>query len=170
MKYFTNCKTIEELKKEYRRLAMLNHPDCGGSTETMQEINNQYDSAYNCLKDVHNRQTESDTTGRTRPIYETPEEFRAVIDALIKIPGLIIELCGSWIWISGDTKEHKDELKQITGLHWAPKKKMWYWRKEEDASHNRSSWNMSEIRDKYGSERVSNYTRETKGGQLSWIM
>ena len=26
MKYFTGCKTIEEAKKLYRRLAMENHP------------------------------------------------------------------------------------------------------------------------------------------------
>ena len=30
MKYFTNCKTLDELKAEYRRLAMANHPDRGG--------------------------------------------------------------------------------------------------------------------------------------------
>lgn len=27
MKYFTHCRTIEELDQEYRRLAKLNHPD-----------------------------------------------------------------------------------------------------------------------------------------------
>ena len=26
MKYFTNCRTLDELKKEYRRLAMIHHP------------------------------------------------------------------------------------------------------------------------------------------------
>ena len=37
MKYFTNCKTLDELKAEYRRLAMANHPDRGGDMETMNE-------------------------------------------------------------------------------------------------------------------------------------
>lgn len=27
MKYFTTCTTLDELKKEFRRLAMLHHPD-----------------------------------------------------------------------------------------------------------------------------------------------
>ena len=39
MKYFTECKTLDELKKEYRRLAMQHHPDVGGDTATMQAIN-----------------------------------------------------------------------------------------------------------------------------------
>ena len=34
MKYFTNVKTLDELKKEYRRLLMLHHPDRGGDTGT----------------------------------------------------------------------------------------------------------------------------------------
>lgn len=39
--YFVNCKTLDELKKQYRRLAMKYHPDCGGSTE-IQELNEHY--------------------------------------------------------------------------------------------------------------------------------
>lgn len=44
MKYFASCRTLDELKKEYRRLAMLNHPDRGGDEETMKAINNEYDA------------------------------------------------------------------------------------------------------------------------------
>ena len=29
--YFENVKTLNDLKAEYRRLAMANHPDLGGS-------------------------------------------------------------------------------------------------------------------------------------------
>lgn len=43
MKYFTNCTTLEDLKKEYRRLTMLHHPDRGGDTATMQAINAEHD-------------------------------------------------------------------------------------------------------------------------------
>ena len=38
MKYFESCKTLDELKAEYRRLAMANHPDRGGDVETMKQI------------------------------------------------------------------------------------------------------------------------------------
>ena len=39
MKYFANCKTLDELKKEFRRLCMIHHPDRGGDTATMAAIN-----------------------------------------------------------------------------------------------------------------------------------
>ena len=34
MKYFTSCTTLEALKKEYRRLCMIHHPDRGGDAAT----------------------------------------------------------------------------------------------------------------------------------------
>ena len=80
MKYFTNCKTIEEAKKLYRRLAMENHPDRGGDLDTMKAINAEYDDFFNTFKAQHNATVK--TTG-ARPINETPEEFRQVIEKII---------------------------------------------------------------------------------------
>lgn len=151
MTYFTDCQTVEELKKEYRRLAMLHHPDRGGNAETMKEINNAYDDAFNHLKDKHNARAASDSSAR--PMHETPEEFREVISRIINIPGLVIELCGAWVWVSGNTKAHKDELKSA-GYRWANKKAMWYWRSEKDACKSRGGKSMNYIRGKYGSERI----------------
>lgn len=44
MKYFNNCKTKEEAKAEYRKLAKQLHPDAGGSQEGMIELQRQYDA------------------------------------------------------------------------------------------------------------------------------
>lgn len=156
MKYFTNCKTIEEAKKLYRRLAMENHPDRGGDLDTMKAINAEYDEFFNTFKAQHNATAK--TTG-ARPINETPEEFRQVIEKIINIPGIIIELCGSWIWISGETRAFKDQIK-AAGCFWASKKKMWYWRAPEDAVHTRSHKTMEEIRTKYGSEIIATRSAE----------
>ena len=49
MKYFENVKTLDELKKQYRRLAMKYHPDMGGSTEAMQQINAEHDALFEML-------------------------------------------------------------------------------------------------------------------------
>ncbi len=42
MKYFMSCKTLDELKREYRRLSKIHHPDRGGDEETMKAINSEH--------------------------------------------------------------------------------------------------------------------------------
>jgi len=43
--YFINCKTLDEVKKLYKNLALQHHPDRpGGNTEVMQRINAEYKS------------------------------------------------------------------------------------------------------------------------------
>ena len=32
--YFAHCDTVEDIKREFHRLAMLHHPDHGGDTRT----------------------------------------------------------------------------------------------------------------------------------------
>lgn len=69
MKYFAQCKNLEELKKEFRRLAMIHHPDRGGNVETMKEINNEYDMMFPVLKLKHNQSA-------AEPTHETAESTR----------------------------------------------------------------------------------------------
>ena len=145
MKYFTNIRTLDELKAAYRRLALKCHPDMGGSTEIMQEINAEHDALFEQLKRQHNAHAYEDPA-----TTETAEEFREILDVLL--PGLTVELCGSWLWISGETRQHKDALK-AAGCRWSSSKTMWYWRHPEDArGHYRGKRSMNEIRSKYGSQ------------------
>lgn len=69
MKYFTNCKNLEELKKEFRRLAMIHHPDRGGDQEIMKEINNEYDAVFPAIKLKYNQSA-------AEPTHETAESTR----------------------------------------------------------------------------------------------
>lgn len=164
MKYFTTCKTLDELKAAYRKLALRYHPDHGGDTATMQAINNEYSEMHNRLKDAHN--ASADEKHQTT---ETPDEFIKIVSVLMKMNGLEVELCGRWLWIGGNTKEHKDALK-AAGCRWSNNKKMWYWRHDEDGyTFSRGRYQMSEIRNKYGSQKVgadgsySEYQRERIG-------
>ena len=45
MKYFRECKNLEELRKEYKKLVKANHPDNGGSAEEIKIINVEYEQA-----------------------------------------------------------------------------------------------------------------------------
>ncbi len=158
MKYFENCNTIEELKKEYRKLAMANHPDNGGNADTMKKINASYENFFNLLKNKHNASAKNDTTGKSRPMNETAAEYMEVIQKIISFSNIVIEICGSWVWVSGKTFDYKKELNDA-GFKWAPKKKMWYWRSEADAVRSRGKMSMDEIREKYGSEAVKTEER-----------
>jgi len=40
MTYFQNIRSLADLKKEFRRLALQHHPDKGGDTAIMQQVNN----------------------------------------------------------------------------------------------------------------------------------
>ena len=117
----------------------------------MKAINNEHDELFEILKRQHNARADADPTGKTRRTTETPQEFRTVIEALLKLD-LTVELCGSWLWISGDTKPHKEALKKV-GCRWSASKKMWYWRHpEEGYTRSRGKATMNQIRNRYGSQ------------------
>ena len=50
MTYFKNINSLAELKKEYRHLALENHPDKGGNTEMMQQINVEFERLHEIWK------------------------------------------------------------------------------------------------------------------------
>lgn len=155
MKYFT-AKTFEELRKEYKKLALLHHPDRGGKTEIMQEINAEYDRLFEELKNIHNAESANDITGNKKHMNETPEAYRKIIMSIISIEGIIIELCGSWLWISGNTYIYKEQFKKL-GFDWSKNKKMWYWKPEEENNNwfYRGKKSIDSIRKTYGSEIIS---------------
>ena len=51
MTYFQNIHSLADLKKEYRRLAMLHHPDKGGDTVLMQKLNTEFEKLFEIWKD-----------------------------------------------------------------------------------------------------------------------
>ena len=112
MKWFKNPQTIEELKKQYRNLAMANHPDRGGEETDMKEINSEYDQLFERLKNIH-----TSTTGETytakEETTETPEEFKDIINALIHLSALTLEISGPWTWITRNTLQHKEASKEM---------------------------------------------------------
>lgn len=157
-RFFNECKCIEELKAEYKRLALIYHPDIKstGDLEIMQIINAEYDRLFCILKDVHAKKDGStyQATGAWTT-SETPEQYRDIISALIKMHGVEIELCGSWLWMTGETMKYKEELKAL-GCLWSANKRAWYYngdsRKSKKRAHCKS---MDEIRSAWGSEKIA---------------
>ena len=75
MAHFGRVTSFADLKKQYRTLAVEHHPDKGGDTETMQEINAEFDKLYKVWehrKDEATSRTgyESDFEGATSAQYQ----------------------------------------------------------------------------------------------------
>lgn len=149
--YFRDCKTAEELKAAYRKLAKALHPDNGGDIEKFKAMKDAYEKAWESLKNTHRSQDGGYYTATgDKATKETAKDFMDIVDALLGFPGLVVELCGRWLWIGGDTKAVKDELKKL-GCKWSPKKGLWSWHFPEDSTGKHKAWDMDRIRDFYGS-------------------
>ena len=61
MTYFQDIRSLADLKKEYRRLAMLHHPDKGGDIAVMQQVNIEFEKLFDIWKDKPS--IPSDSTG-----------------------------------------------------------------------------------------------------------
>jgi curved DNA-binding protein CbpA len=81
IKYFNHCKTLDQLKQEYKRLAKIHHPDCGGDDATMAAINAEYDELARKLP----KETATGETYQPRDEErEAPEKFREAVAATLK--------------------------------------------------------------------------------------
>lgn len=145
-RYFIRIETLEELKKQYRALAMKHHPDRGGDVEIMKQINEEYDRAFAKVKDIH-KNAKGETYTKENP--ETANQFKDIIDKLLRMKGVEVEVIGCFIWLSGNTKEHKDAIKEL-GFKWHSKKKMWYKSPEDYHRRGKKQYSIDEIRDMYG--------------------
>lgn len=145
--FFSNCANLDEVKKRYKELALKHHPDRGGSTETMQQINAEYESIRKNPFYKFDTLTQDDQNDFI--IY--PE----ILSKVIGLEGIIIEVIGNWIWISGNTYPHRIYLKE-SGFFFASKKVMWYYRPAEYSCANHKPKPIDEIRNKYGSDRIDN--------------
>jgi len=138
--------TEKELKKAKKNLALKFHPDRNkNGAELMKAVNAAYDFLITNLDKI-NLFKSNDVSHS----YNYGEEMNTVLNVLSGLNGVIFEVIGNWIWISGETKAHKDSLKEL-GCKWASKKKQWFYRPEEHKSRfNRKDHSMDEIRTMYG--------------------
>lgn len=143
--------TLSEVKTAYRKAAAKYHPDRNpAGAEMMKLVNGAYDSLQEFFKknpDLENVESYSDDAS-----FDYGEAINNALNAVLNLSGLHVEVCGAWVWVSGETKEHKEALK-AANFKWAAKKKMWYFRPEGEKSRkNSGTYSMEKIRESYGSQ------------------
>jgi len=135
-KEFENIQGINEAKTVFKKLAKKLHPDVGGSNEEFKLLNKIYNDILE-NKIYFSNDAKFDI------------ELEKIISQILHYEDITIEVVGSWIWLSGNTKAIKEKLKELS-FKWASKKKMWYY--GEMKGKNIKPKSMSEIKSKYGCE------------------
>lgn len=161
MNYFQNCKTLDEAKAHYKKLVFELHPDVSqrDSEEEFKDMQNQFE---NFKPQTEKYQTEF--------ADHNAAHYMDIINDLLNIKHDIeIEICGSFIWISGDTRTAKDEIKAIRNdafkpAQWHKKKYVWFFAPVDYRRFSGKDFDMDEIRNKYGSDKYKPHQNTKIGG------
>lgn len=159
--YFADLLTVDEVKKRYRLLAFEHHPDRGGDHATMQRINAEY---HDALKRCHlqSAHTEDGKEYTYRYDESIEESVITVISQLLslKMDDVKILLIGTWVWVTGETKLHKDALKAI-GCRWHSIRACWYYTaKPYKGFHSKGG--LESLAMKYGYQDISDMKKRDK--------
>lgn len=139
--------TEEVVKVAYRQACLKFHPDRNPAGDEMMKLINE---AKEALK------------GASYPIeyknedgYNYGDEINEALNKIISLQGLVIEVCGAWVWVSGETKTHWLLLKEA-GFKFSPPKTMVYFRPQyaKNRRFKKDGLSMDEIRSKYGAENI----------------
>ncbi len=140
--------TQEIIKAAYRKACFKYHPDRNPAGLEMMKVINQ---AYEALKSEADFSVDNDT--------EYDSKLNDAINDVINLDGVEIELCGVWVWLSGNTRQHKEIIK-AAGFFWGSVKKKWYFRPADYKSKSRGKLDMDDIRDKHGSRILKKQIRK----------
>ena len=136
-----------DIKKAYHARCREFHPDVNpGGDHLMKLVNAAYERLLECRFPITFKEGQEVKS-------DFGEKLSDALSKIIHFPDLVIEICGSWVWISGDTKKYKDHLKEA-GFRYAANKKSWYCSPEGGPKKRGQNWSMGRIRETFGSKRV----------------
>lgn len=150
--FFTNedLKSLETLRQAYRLAALHNHPDKHDDSESeiwtalFKSLQAEYESILSSRSRAQWKKEKSS--------YGLEKTLQEMIDKAMKIPGIHIELCGSWLWISGNTFMARARLK-MAGFKFSKTKQRWYWGMTMVSKRKKARYrNMASIYSRYGRE------------------
>lgn len=138
MKYFIDCKNIDEAKNLYRNLAKKYHPDIyNGDNKKMLEINLEFE---NFCKNFLKNNTSNSNFDFT--------EYNLILDKIIYIENIKIEIIGSWIYVF-NAFYSKEILKNL-GFWFSTKHKAWIYNNEEKNKFRKTNLKIEQMKTKFG--------------------
>ena len=154
MEYFSNCSSIEELKKSYRKFCMKLHPDmAGGNEEKFKAMDKEYKELLKRFFNAENLANDDE------PVHNWKEDrFSDIIQKIIFFEKMDIEIIGTWIWCF-NAFEYREQLKTL-GFWFSGSKKAWVYN-GEPCRRGRGHYSKTQLYSKYGYSKV-----ETKKQKL----
>lgn len=137
---------LRTIKAKFCELALQNHPDVGGDIEVMKTLN----LAYEFLREHHNplNGPSMSSEDRHHVRYDIDPEMLAKAIKIRNLDrSLDVSIAGAWVWVVGETKPIKEQLK-AESFRWAPQKKAWYF--AGCRSSGRGKWSLDEVFTAYG--------------------
>ena len=161
MKYFNDCKTLDEAKNLFKKLCIKLHPDTSGynSQSDFVKMHAEFKSVANKLK--FKTGFEQDKEFNADHFYNNIKKFDGLED-------IKISFVGSFIWLEdlkrGAMYEQKDKIKKISldgynSARWAKRKLSWYFSPEDYQQKAKSKKSLEELKSQYRTKEFR--TRQT---------
>lgn len=147
--YFTQFKTVTEVKEAYRSISKILHPDLGGTHELFIQMQNEYEAKLKSLHGTYNTKDDAEK-GKNKYQFDAriERDLMRILQALqgLRLPETIqICLQGTWIWVKGTLKNSyghypvRDNIGaslEALGLKLHSAKGEYYYRDAKNACHN----------------------------------
>lgn len=158
---FLHLTKPEEVKKAFRRLAMIHHPDKGGDAADFRDLNRMYLERLRVLDGTQHKSASGKTYTYKYDDAREKEVAEKLAETVASLPPDVeILLIGIYIWIGGNTKPNRETLKKL-GYYWSKDRVRWYW-KPAGYKSRRSKHGLATIAARYG---YQGFTGEKEEGQ-----
>jgi len=153
MNYFKDCTTLDEAKKLFKDLARKLHPD-------KNPTNPQATAQFQAMLNEFHSFKPSKEKFKGESDQWNGETYSAIIIQLMNIEGIEITVCGSWIWLEGDTKPVKDKIKAVDCGEFMKRgfsgnKGQWYFSPKGYRKRSGKQHSFDDIKGYFGAEKVN---------------
>ena len=143
--------SMDEITKNYRAKLKVSHPDQGGNSDWFIAVRGAYKIILAGFK--FNQKTKNGETGEWKEEeknlpQELQDKLTEVIDG-IDNELMQISILGTWIWLSGETKSSKEDIKKL-GFRFSKNKTAWYWHHGEYKRRSKKRFSLSDIEIMHG--------------------
>ena len=113
--------TLEDLKKVYAD----EYSEVRYDVDLLTDLDHAWEDNFDAVRCMHRTKGGKVYSTESAANHETVGYFPEFIEAISNMEAVYYNIEGTWMWVSGNTKPHREELKKF-GLRWAPKKQKWY--------------------------------------------